>query len=166
MTQKEKAMMAGQTYFVYGFLEVSTDNIIYIGVTRYVGRRLNEHRNGLKNTKNYTAIYVYMREHNLEFFRDVKVVILDYIIGRQNAQNLESDYIKKYSNTALNKVKIDTRKYNTNPTWKKVVCVTTGEIFSNVKSACEKFNTSRYLLNQAIIKNTDINGFRFKYLSK
>lgn len=164
MTKQESALLAGSAKFIYLFKEIKTGKIIYVGQTRYLGRRLTEHRKGINDIKNHASIYLYMRENNLKLFTDVEVVIVDYTQDRQQAEKIEAELIDKYSDTVLNTVKYDTRKYNTDPRFKKVLCVDTGEIFWAVKPVLEKYNISRYFLDKAINNGTEIAGHIFKYI--
>ena len=158
LSKKESAKLAGQASFIYLLREIKTNKIIYVGCTRYVGRRLTEHKSSLLDEKNRAAIYMYMRENNLKFFVDVEFNIVDYIQDREQAQIIESQLIDKYKATALNTIKYDTRKYNTDPRFKKVRCVTTGEEFWAVQPVLEKYNVSRYLLDKAITNQEPIHS--------
>lgn len=165
LSKKESAKLAGQASFIYLLREIKTNKIIYVGCTRYVGRRLTEHKSSLLDEKNRAAIYMYMRENNLKFFVDVEFNIVDYIQDREQAQIIESQLIDKYKATALNTIKYDTRKYNTDPRFKKVRCVTTGEEFWAVQPVLEKYNVSRYLLDKAITNQEPIHsGEVFQYI--
>lgn len=156
---------AGNTYFVYVFREINTQKIIYVGVTRYIGRRLAEHRKALKDNTCYTAIYVYMRANNLEFFKDVEVTIVDHCDHRGLAAQRESSIILKHRSTVLNQQKFDSRAHNTDPRHKAVRCVTTGEEFWAMKPVTEKFKVSRYLLRKAIENNKPIHsGEYFEFI--
>ena len=165
LTKKESAKLAGQASFIYLFKEIKTNKIIYVGCTRYVGRRLTEHKTSLLDETNRASIYLYMRENNLQFFRDVEFTIVDYIQDRGQAQIIESQLIDKYKSTVLNTVKYDTRKYNTDPRFKKVRCITTGEEFWAVQPVLEKYKVSRYMLDKAISNKEPIHsGEVFEYI--
>lgn len=165
MNNQEKAKLAAQTKFIYIFREIKTNKVIYVGQTKFLGRRLNEHRTALKE-KNYAGIYVYMRENNLEFFKNVEVVIVGYTQSREEACKLEAELIKRYATTVQNNVKYDTRKYNTDPRFRQVECVETGEIFGAITFLMEKLNLSRYHINKAIMANKPIYGFHYRYVKK
>ena len=163
MTQKEKAILASKARYIYLFREIKTQKVLYVGCTKYLGRRLHEHRTAINNPKNYTAIYMYMREHNLKFFEDVEIVIVQHVFGQEEAQKVEAEYIAKYKDTVLNEIKWDTRKYNTDPRIRKVIDKTTGKIYWCVKEAFEDIGTTRYLLDRAIKKQEPIDGRLFDY---
>ena len=160
-TLYQRALMANIAY-VYLFEEIKTGKINYVGTTRYIGRRLHEHRESLKD--NTAPIYVYMREHNLQFFKDVIIKIVDFCESREEAAKVEQSYIEKYKDTVQNLVKLDTRKYCTDPRWRKVWCVTTNERFNCIKLACEKAKTSRYKLMKASENREYINGLYFEFI--
>lgn len=164
MTKQESAKLAGSTKFIYLFKEIKTGKVIYVGQTKYLGRRLNEHRQAISDTKNHTAIYLYMRENNLQLFKDIEICIVDYTQDREKAELIETSLINKYKDTVLNIVKYDTRKYNTDPRFKKVKCIETGEIFWAVKPVLEKYNISRYFLDKAIKNKTKIANLTFEYI--
>lgn len=164
MTKLERAKLAGSTRFIYVFKEIKTGKIIYVGQTRYLGRRLNEHRDSLKDTTLHTSIYVYMREHQLEFFRDVEIDIVGYTQDIDEASKLESEFIKKYQDTVQNVVSYDTRKYNTDPRLRKIRCIETGDEYWAMKPVMEKYNISRYLLDKAIKNKTKIANLTFEYI--
>lgn len=164
MNKKEAADRAGSVLYLYLFKEVKTGKVIYVGQTRFLGRRITEHIRALKDLRNYAAIYVYMRNHNLEFFRDVEISIIFRGFDRAKMEALETEYINKYSTTVQNMIKVDTRKYNTDPRFKKVRCITTGEVFWAVNPVLEKYNISRYFLEKAIRNKTEIAGCLFEFV--
>ena len=146
--------------FVYLFERTDTKEVFYVGVTKYVGRRLNEHRRDLKRVKT-TPLYVYMRDNDLELFKNVEVRLVAYCNSRDDANLIEAEYIEKYKNTVVNFIELDTRKYLTDPRWIKIKCVDTNEIFNDVMSCCRKFNVTRYKLMKAIDNNQAINNHKF-----
>lgn len=164
MNKQEAALRAGSVLFLYLFKEIKSGKVIYVGQTRYLGRRFNEHLSSLKDLKNHAAIYEYMRNNNLEFFRDVEISVIARCFDRTEIEALETEYINKYSDTIQNTVKIDTRKYNTDPRFKKVRNITTGEVFWAVQPVMEKYNVSRYLLEKAINTKTPIAGCLFEWV--
>lgn len=164
MNKKEAADRAGSVLYLYLFKEVKTGKVIYVGQTRFLGRRITEHIRALKDLRNYAAIYVYMRNHNLEFFRDVEISIIFRGFDRAEMEALETEYINKYSTTVQNMIKVDTRKYNTDTRFKKVRCITTGEVFWAVNPVLEKYNISRYFLEKAIRNKTKIAGCLFEFV--
>lgn len=105
-----------------------------------------------------------MRNHNLEFFRDVEISIIFRGFDRAEMEALETEYINKYSTTVQNVIKVDTRKYNTDPRFKKVRCITTGEVFWALNPVLEKYNISRYFLEKAIRNKTEIAGCLFEFV--
>lgn len=164
MNKREAAKLAGQTVFIYLFREIKTGKIIYVGQTKYIGRRLNEHRASLADIHNHKGIYHYMRDNNLEFYRDVEICIVREVFGRDLASKIESEYIEKYKDTVQNIVTVDSRKYNTDPRLKKVRNVTTGEVFWAVQPVMEKYKISRYFLDKAIKRKDVIAGCLFEYV--
>lgn len=164
MTKQEAAKLAGQTYFIYTLREIKSGTVIYVGRTRYMGRRLTEHRGSLADPENHAGIYEYMREHDLQFFVDVEVCIVDYKQKREEATQRETELIQLYKDTVKNTVLVDTRKYNTDPRFRKVRCITTGEEFWAVNPVLEKFGMSRYLLVKAIENKTEICGHKFEWI--
>lgn len=161
---KQRAMKAGNTYYVYTIKDLF-GNVRYVGYTRYLGRRINEHINALANRQFSQGIYAYMFEHNLQFFEDMVFEIVARVYSREDAQKIEANLILIHSATAQNIQKYDTRKHNTDTRLKPVKCVTTGETFWAIKPCCEKFNISRYLLVKAIENNKPIStGELFEYL--
>lgn len=162
MTLQERAKTAN-VFFVYLFEEVSTKTIFYVGVTRYVGRRMNEHRRDKGRIKR-NPLYVYMRDNDLELFRNVEVRLVAFAHSREEANKLEAEYIERYKDTVTNTVKFDTRKYCTDPRYLKVRCITTGEEFHAVSPVCEKYGITRYKLVKAIENGTEINGLKFEFI--
>ena len=166
MDMKERALLAGQATFIYLFKEIASSNIIYVGCTRYMGRRLTEHKGAINDPKNYAGIYVYMRENNLKLFEDVEIVIVEYMQDREKAQLRETALIEQYAATVKNNVKYDTRKYITDPRFLKVQCTNTGTIYPCVKSVMEELNITRYKLDKAMKEGKAINGNTFIYVKK
>ena len=105
-----------------------------------------------------------MREHDLQLFRDVEVAIVDMTFNREDAEKVESFYINLYEDTILNKVKVDTRKYNTDPRYRRVLNVTTGYIYWAVKPVLDEFGMSRYLLEKSIVNKAEICGCVFEWV--
>lgn len=162
LSLRERSEMANVT-FVYLFVERGSGKVFYVGTTRYVGRRMNEHRRDLKRNK-YTPLYVYMRDNDLELFRNVDVQLVELVRSRDEAAKLEAAYIERYKDTVVNVVKLDTRKYSTDPRYLKVRCVDTGEVFHAVSAACTKIGVSRYKLTKAIESGAKINGYKFEFV--
>ena len=161
---KQRSIKAGNTYYTY-LMKDSENQVRYVGCTRYLGRRINEHINALINRKFSQGIYAYMFENNLHFFSDIVFEVVGRFYTRAEAQSLEAQLICKYSTTTQNIQKYDTRKHNTDTRLKPVKCITTGESFWALKPCCEKFNVSRYLLVKAIENNKPIHsGELFEFI--
>lgn len=162
MDLKERASMADIT-FIYTFVERASGKVFYVGQTRHVGRRMNEHRRDLKRCQ-HTPLYVYMRDNNLELFRNVDVCLVGYAKTRAEAAQMEADLIERYRETVVNVVKFDSRKYSTDPRYLKVRCVDTGETWHAVAAACEHFGLTRYKLTKAIERGQPVNGHKLEFV--
>ena len=161
LSLKERSKLAN-VFFVYLFEERKTKKIICVGMTKYVGRRMREHKTDMLRKNN--NLYVYMRDNDLELFKNVDVKLVDFCKTREEAAQKESELIKKYHDTVKNLVTLDTRKYSTDPRYLKVKCLTTGELFYAVAPVIKKFNVSRYKLFKAIKNKQAINGFMFDFV--
>lgn len=163
-TKQERAKKAGQVLFVYTLNETKTGNVIYVGVTRYLGRRMAEHVRSQETTK--AAIYVYMREKGIKLFSGVTLTVVDKVFGREEANKIETELISKHKATAQNGIVYDTRKYNTDPRHHKVRCITNGKEYWAVKPVTEEYNVTRYKLDKAIRNKTPIHsGELFEYIN-
>lgn len=164
LTLQERSKMAN-VFFVYLFEEVETKKVFYVGVTKFIGRRMNEHkRDRSVGRGKRTPLYVYMRDNDLELFKNVEVRLVGYTHDRVEASRMESEYIKKYADTVQNLVKTDTRKYSTDPRYRKVRCITTGETFHAVKPVCDKYKISRHHLVKFIERGEEIDGLKFEFI--
>lgn len=162
MDLKQRSLMAN-VVFVYLLVTCDTDTVFYVGTTRCVGRRLNEHRNYLLRSHR-TPLYVYMRDHDLELFRNVYVKLVAYARSREEAAQIETAYIERYKDTVTNVIKHDSRKYSTDPRYIKVRCVDTGQIWHAVKPAARAFGISRYKLTKAIERGELIDGHKLEFI--
>lgn len=164
MTQAERATKAGQTYYVYLLVETETNAVIYVGQTRYLGRRINEHISSTLDSKNHAPLYIYLRGRRLALFEGVDVKVIARVFSRQESEIKESELIEKYKDTCLNKVKLDTRRYNTDPRHKKVKCVTDGREWWAVAPAEQDTGISRYKIEKSIKTKTPVNGLQFEWV--
>ena len=96
-----------EKYFVYS-IEDQEGNIIYIGYTNNLKRRLSEHQRGSRTFRKYKKLYEYCKTHKV--FID-SLTILDVFNNKKEAKLNEAFYILqekiKHKNKLLQNVLIE-----------------------------------------------------------
>ena len=92
--------MEAKQYFIYLFRVKKTREVIYVGSTKAIGKRLNEHRRAFREPKHQLPIHIYMKENHLKLFDDVEVCIVEYLSEGTEEQALELE-AKYYYNTKI-----------------------------------------------------------------
>lgn len=165
LSLKERGKMGNNVFFIYEIREIKSGDVLYVGVTRMLGRRFNEHVNALTKLKG-AGIYDYMHKNELEFYKDVEFVVVDRVFNRDIANKIEARLIKQYADTVQNNIKVDRRVYNYDcVTWVGVKCIEDNICFPNVNKAVKHYGISRYKITKSADENkaTEINK-TFQYL--
>lgn len=165
LSLKERGKMGNSVFFVYEIREIKNGNVLYVGVTRMLGRRFNEHVNALAKLKG-AGIYEYMHKNGLEFYKDVEFVVVDRVFSRDVANEKEAELIKEHASTVQNNIKIDRRVYNYDcVTWVGVRCIEDNIVFPNINRAVKHYGISRFKITKSADENkvTEINK-TFQYL--
>lgn len=157
-------------YLIYLFKEKETGKVIYVGCSSRPSERMKEHIQAAEKRKpTNMAIYKYMWEHDLEFYRDIEVVWTDCAETRDEGYALEEQYYWKYADTVLNDRPGENRNGSHNPKRRSVKCLNDGRVFKTVTECSEFYGKARTTVNSVVAGNkpyTWINGekYYFEYL--
>lgn len=154
-------------YLIYLFRVKTTGTVIYVGSTKQIGQRLNEHRRAFREKNHELPIHTYMKAHNLKLFKDVEVCIVDYLenVSREKALELEAEYYYKYKDTIQNTRPAEIRNGEFAPRSKPVKCLNDGKCFVSIREASEYYGINRVTIMSHLNKGTIIkSGLTFQYL--
>ena len=143
-------------YFIYLFRVKKTQEVIYVGSTRNISMRLNEHRRAFKEPKHELPVHKYMIANGLELFSDVEVVIVECLRGvsKHEALEVEAEYFYRYKDTLKNTRPAELRAGIYAARNKPVRCVNDGQVFYSIRQAAEHYKTTRYSLMNHLNKGT------------
>ena len=154
-------------YVIYLFRVKKTQEVIYVGSTRNIGMRLNEHRRAFREPKHELPIHKYMMENNLELFTDVEVAIVEYLSGvtRQAALEVEAEYYHRYKDTLKNTRPAEIRSGIYSVKNKPVRCLNDGQVFYSLRKAAEYYGITRYSLANHLNKGCHLKSeLAFEYV--
>ena len=160
--------MEAKQYFIYLFRVKKTDEVIYVGSTRAIGARLNEHRRGIKEPKHRLPIHDYMIEQGLELFKDVEVCIVEYFsdVARERVLEVEAEYYYKYKETIKNTRPAEIRGGEFSPRNKPIRCLNDGKEYISIRAASEHYGLNRVTIMQHLNKGSVLkNGLVFEYIN-
>lgn len=156
-------------YFIYLFRVKKTQEVIYVGSTRNIGTRLNEHRRAFREPKHELPIHKYMKKNNLELFADVEVVIVEYLsnVSRQEALEIEAGYYYRYKDTLKNTRPAEIRSGEYATRNKPIRCLTDGQVFYSIRKAAEYYGITRHALMNHLNKGTRLKSeLIFEYVKE
>lgn len=161
--------MEAKQYFIYLFRVKKTGEIIYVGSTKAIGKRLNEHRRAFREQKHELPIHAYMKENHLKLFDDVEVCIVEYLSEGTKAQilELEAKYYYKYKDTIKNTRPAEIRSGEFSVRNKSVRCLNDGKVFISIRKAAEYYGMNRSTLMYHLNKGTILkSGLIFEYMDQ
>ena len=143
-------------YYIYLFRVKKTQEVIYVGSTRNISTRINEHRRAFRELKHELPVHKYMIEKNLKLFTDVEVVIVEYLSGvsKQEALEVEAEYYYRYKDTLKNTRPGEIRSGIYAARNKPVRCLNDGQIFYSIRKAAEYYKITRNALMNHLNKGT------------
>lgn len=131
-------------YYIYLFREIKTQKIIYVGSTRTIGARINEHRRGFRDKTRQQPIHKYMIANNLELFKDVEIAIVYTASTKKDAIDKEIAYTEKHKKTIAN-VWTGEQKEDLNNSIRKPVSTPDGkQCFSSMREAADCLGVTRH----------------------
>lgn len=137
-------------YYIYIFRIKSIGKVIYVGSTRTIGERLNEHRRSFREEKRRQPIHRYMIENNLNLLTDVEMAIVDFAESKKEALEKESFYFNEYKVTNVNVWDAEKRSGMNSPVRKPLKTPDESLFFESQRRAAEYFGVSRYKVNQMV----------------
>lgn len=150
-------------YLIYVFKIKKTSQIIYVGSTRTIGARINEHRRAMREINREQPIHKYLKSNNLKLIEDVEIDIIDTANTKEEALEKESFYFDKFKRTIANTWRAEERENEKSP----VRCplkVSNKEIyFTSQREAATKLGVSRYNITK-MIKNKELEIIDVKYI--
>ena len=159
--------MEKANYLIYLFRVKESGTVIYVGSTRQIGQRLNEHRRAFREKKHELPIHAYMKANNLELFKDVEVCIVDYLenVSKEKAYELEAEYYYKYRDTVKNTRPAEKRSGEFSPQSKPVKCLNDGKCFVSIREASEYYGLNRVTIMAHLNKGSVLKcGLVFQYM--
>lgn len=152
-------------YYIYIFRVKKDGKIIYVGSTRTIGSRLNEHRRGMREIEREQPIHKYLKNNNLSLITDVEISVIDYAESKQQALEKESYYFNKYQKTLVNIWDAEDRTETNSPVRKPLVSADGKLSFASQREASRYFGISRYQVFQKVkageLIEVDVDG-KFK----
>lgn len=139
-------------YYIYIFRVKKTGAIIYVGSTRTIGSRINEHRRGMREVRRAQPIHKYLKANDLELIKDVEIAIIDTATTKQEALEKESLYYKKYKVNSLNIWDAENRTGVNSPVRKPVMTKDGSKTFTSYRDAAEHLGVSRYQIKKMVDK--------------
>lgn len=137
-------------YYIYIFRVKKTGVILYVGSTRTVGRRINEHRRGMREDIRSQPIHKYLKANNLELITDVEISIIDVAESKQEALDKESFYFNKFNINTLNIWDAEDRSGENSPVRKPIITPDESKSFSSQREAAEYYGVSRYKIAKMV----------------
>lgn len=159
-------------YIVYLFKEKRTDKIIYVGSSARPAARMKEHKQALLGLKKRSKIHRYMLQNNLEFYRDIEVIWVDYGNTREEMIKLEEKYYYKYVDNGLLNERPGENRYGWyNPKRKAIRCINDGKIFKTITECALYYRKARQTIQDIVTSRksyTWINSekYYFEYVDK
>lgn len=127
-------------YYVYILREKASNNVIYVGYTKYPTRRFKEHKESLDDNHDRKCqdVHQYMKDNNLMLYKDVEISLIDCLEFEEEAIAREIYYTNYYSSTVKNHLlgNIKDGKYNQHA--RKIMCLNDGKVFDTVRE-CSKY---------------------------
>lgn len=139
-------------YYIYIFRVKKTGAIIYVGSTRTIGSRINEHRRGMREARRAQPIHKYLKANGLELIEDVEIAVIDTATTKQEALEKESLYYKKYKVNSLNIWDAENRTGVNSPVRKPVMTKDGSKTFTSHRDAAEHLGVSRYQIKKMVDK--------------
>ena len=158
-----------EQYYIYLFRVKKTQQVIYVGSTKQIGARLNEHRRGFKDPKHEMPIHTYMKENNLKLFDDVEVVIVEYWskTTKEHALEVEAEYYYKYKDTVKNTRPAEQRSGIFSSRNKPIKCLNDNKIYASIREASRTYDLDRITIANHLNKGTKLkSGLIFMYLDE
>lgn len=160
--------MEANQYFIYLFREKQTGSVIYVGSTRAIGKRLNEHRRAFREPKHELPIHTYMKQNNLKLFDDVEVCIVEFLQGvpKEKALEVEAEYYYRYEKTLKNVRPAENRIGEFSARNKAVRCLNDGKEHLSIRQAAEFYGLNRVTIMNHLNKGSILkNGLVFEYIN-
>ena len=159
--------MDAKQYFIYLFRVKSSGEVIYVGSTKSIGKRLNEHRRAFREPAHELPIHAYMKQNNLELFHDVEVCIVEYLddATKEEALKIEADYYYKYQDTIKNTRPAEIRDVEFSPRNIAVMFISDGKEFVSIRQAAEYYGVNRVTIANHLNEGTRLkSGLVFEYI--
>jgi hypothetical protein len=137
-------------YYVYIFRVKETGKVIYVGSTRTIGGRINEHRRSMREKNRRQPIHKYLIANHLELIKDVEICVIDYAHTKDEGLKLESYYYHKYAITALNVWDANERTGKNSPVRKALKTADGKHFFNSQREAAKELGTYRQAINQMV----------------
>lgn len=150
-------------YLIYIFKVKKTSQIIYVGSTRTIGARINEHRRSMREKNREQPIHKYLKSNNLKLIVDVEINIIDTAGTKEEALKKESFYFDKYRKTIANVWRAEERE-NEKSSIRCPLKMSNKEIyFASKRDAATKLGVSRYCIGK-MIENKELEMIDVKYI--
>lgn len=137
-------------YYIYIFRVKKTGVILYVGSTRTIGRRINEHRRSMREDIRSQPIHKYLKANNLELITDVEISIIDVAESKQEALDKESFYFNKFNINTLNIWDAEDRSGENSSVRKPLITPDESKSFSSQREAAEYYGVSRHKIAKMV----------------
>lgn len=160
--------MEAKQYWIYLFRIKKTGEVIYVGSTRAIGQRLNEHRRGLKEEKHRLPIHEYMIQNNLKLYDDVEICLVEFMqnVDKETVLAKEAEYFYRYRDTVKNTRPAEDRTDEFATRNQAVRCLNDGKEFYSLRNAAEYYGLNRATISNHLKKGSRIKkGLVFEYIN-
>ena len=160
--------MDAKQYFIYLFRVKKTNEVIYVGSTKAIGKRLNEHRRAMCEPKHELPIHTYMKENHLKLYDDVEICLVEFLedATKEEVLEIESKYYYKHKDTLKNTRPAENREGIYSPVSKPVKCLSDGREFVSIRQAADFYNLNRVTIMSHLNKGVKLKcGLVFEYLN-
>lgn len=154
-------------YYIYIFRVKKDGRIIYVGSSRTIGARINEHRRGMREKQREQPIHTYLLLNNLKLIEDIEISIIDTAETKREALEKESYYYDQYRKTIANIWRAEERDGKKSPVRQPLKIKGKEVFFESQRDAAEKLGVSRYLIKKMLEKGElELVELKFKYLNE
>lgn len=154
-------------YYIYVFRVKKDSRVIYVGSSRTIGARVNEHRRGMREKSREQPIHSYLLSNNLKLIEDVEIAIIDMADTKQEALEKESYYYDKYKKTIANTWRAEERDDEKSPIRQPLKVKGKEIYYFSQRDASDKMGINRYSVRKMIERGElEIIEIKNKYLNE
>ena len=154
-------------YYIYIFRVKKDGRVIYVGSSRTIGARINEHRRGMREKRREQPIHTYLLLNNIKLIKDVEISIIDTARTKKESLEKESYYYDLYQKTIANIWRAEEREGKKSPVRQPLKLKGREVFFESQREAADKLGISRYSVRKMLEKGElELVNLKYKYLNE